>query len=78
MDMEGKIKAAVAYGNTSLTDVAKRMPAPQKSTTGAMSVSNLSQKIKKGSLSVEDLEHLATAMGAELCLQFVFPDGTRI
>jgi hypothetical protein len=40
--------------------------------------SNLNQKVKRGTLSQEELEAIAVALGAVFEMGFTFPDGTRI
>lgn len=39
---------------------------------------NLNKKLKKDTLSVEELNQIAEATGTEFDLGFVFPDGTKI
>lgn len=39
---------------------------------------NLNAKLKRGRLSVAELEEYAEAMGAKFCYYFELPDGNRI
>ncbi|MDM5154716.1 hypothetical protein QUF88_13020 [Bacillus sp. DX1.1] len=43
-----------------------------------MTPSNFNQKIKRGTFSPEELNTIATALGAVYVSVFEFPDGTKI
>ena len=69
MTMEQKINMAIAYKQTSQAELARLM---------GMTPSNLNQKIKRETLTVEELEKAANALGAVYFFGFEFPDGTKI
>ncbi len=64
-----KVNMALAYKGMSLTDLAKLINT---------SIQNLSQKIKRDSLSTDELEKIAAALGGAYTFGFEFPDGTKI
>lgn len=69
MDIEQKIKMACAYKGISqrkLADMIGQTP------------SNLSQKIKRQTLTAEELEKIAAALGGVYVYGFEFPDGTKV
>lgn len=64
-----KIRMAAARSGVSLSELARRIgKTPQ----------NLSQRLKRGTIYPEELEQIAAALGAEIDVAFVFPDGTRV
>ena len=70
MRMEQKINMAVAYKGTSQAALARAI---------GMSPSNFNQKIKRDTFTDEELEKMATALGAiYIPASFEFPDGTKI
>lgn len=69
MTSEQMLKMAVGYSNTNMSEVARRLgTTPQ----------NLSQKIKRNTLTKEDMEKIAEAIGGKYVAYFEFPDGTKI
>lgn len=69
MTTEQMIKMALSYAGVSQAELARRI-----STTP----SNLNQKIKRNTLTREELSEIATALGAEFIFHFRFPDGQEI
>lgn len=69
MNMEQKINMAIAYKGISQAALARLIN---------MTPSNFNQKIKRQTFSQEELEQIATALGAVYISAFEFPDGTRI
>lgn len=67
--VEQKIKMALSYSGISQAELARRI--------GTTS-SNLNQKIKRNTLTKEELEQIASALGGVWKAEFVFEDGTRI
>ena len=70
MKKEQKIKAAAAYSGISQAKLAAQI---------GTTASNFNQKLKRDTFTDEELEKIATALGAsfEPCA-FVFPDGMKI
>ena len=69
MNMEQKIKAALAIAGISQSELARRLnTSPQ----------NFNTKLKRNTLTFEDMQHIAEALGASWAAFFEFPDGTRI
>lgn len=69
VDLSRKIKTGAAHAGLTEADIASRMEtSPQ----------NFSKRKKTGRFTPEELERLAAAMGAELRLEFVFPDGFTV
>lgn len=69
MDIPTKIKLAETYAKVSEADLARRLgKSPQA----------FGQRMKTGKFSSEDLEEIAAALGAQIKVSFVFPDGTEI
>ena len=64
-----KVNMALAYKGMSQTDLAK---------TINTSAQNLSQKLKRDSLTSAELEQIAAALGGVYVFGFEFPDGTKI
>ena len=69
MTMEQKINMATAYKGMSQAALARAIE---------MTPSNFNQKIKRGTFTKEELELIASAMGAVYTVAFEFPDGTKI
>lgn len=68
-DMGTKIKLACTLSGISLAELARRIDtSPQ----------NLSQRLKVGRFSKEELERIASALGAEFKMEFIFPDGSKV
>lgn len=64
-----KVNMALAYKGMKKTDLAKAMHT---------SIQNLSQKLARDTLSTEELEAIAVALGGSYVFGFEFPDGTKI
>jgi len=69
MTMEKKINMATAYKGISQASLARAI---------GMTPSNFNQKIKRDTFSANELEDIATALGATYIAVFEFPDGTTI
>lgn len=69
MKMEQKINMAAAYKGLSQAALARSIN---------MTPSNFNQKIKRDTFSTEELEKIASALGAVYTATFEFPDGTKI
>ena len=69
MTIEQKIKMALSYSGISQAELARRMET---------SPSNLNQKVKRNTLTKEELEKIAKALGCVWRAEFVFDDGTII
>lgn len=69
MTTEQMIKMALSYTGTSQADLSRRI---------GTTPSNLNQKIKRNTLTREELSQIATALGAEFVCHFRFPDGQEI
>lgn len=69
MTLEQKIKMALAYTGISQAELARRI---------GTTPSNLNQKIKRNTLSMDDMEEIAKAMGGHWIAEFNFPGGTVI
>lgn len=69
MPIEKMIKVALSYAGISQAELARRI---------GTTPSNLNQKIKRNTLTKEELERIADALGAEFVCRFRFPDGTEI
>ena len=68
-DMGTKIRLACTLKGISISELARRIDTTPQ---------NLSQRLKVGRFSVEELEKIAEALGAQFALEFIFPDGSRI
>lgn len=64
------VKKAAAYAGKSLAELARE--------AGLKTPANFHNKLKRGTLKDDELEELATAMGAKYRCYFEFPDGTKI
>ena len=69
MDIEQKIKMACAYKGISQAKLAEII---------GQTPSNLNQKVKRQTLTAEELEKIAAALGGVYVYGFEFPDGTKI
>lgn len=69
MTIEQKIKMALAYVDISQAELARKI---------GTTPSNLNQKIKRNTLTLEDMEKIAQAIGAQWKAEFSFPDGPVI
>ena len=69
MTVEQKIKMALSYANISQAELARKL---------GTTPSNLNQKVKRNTLTKEELEQIATAIGGIWRAEFAFPDGTTI
>ena len=69
MTMEQKISMARAYKGISQASLAREM---------GTTPSNFNQKLKRGTFSVEEMEKMATALGAKYFFGFEFEDGTKV
>lgn len=69
MTIEQKIKMALSYSGMSQSELARKIgTTPQ----------NFNQKLKRNSLTKEEMEQIALALGGSWRAEFVFPDGTTI
>lgn len=69
MTIAQKISMALSYKNMSQSELARQIgTTPQ----------NLSQKVKRNTLTKEELEQIAEILGAVWKAEFEFPDGTII
>ena len=69
MTIEQKIKMATAYKGISQAELARLVgTTPQ----------NFNLKVKRETFKMEELERIATALGAVYTASFEFPDGTKI
>ena len=69
MTIEQKIKMALSYTGISQSELARRIgTTPQ----------NFNQKLKRNSLTNEEMEQIATVLGGSWRAEFVFADGTTI
>lgn len=69
MTIEQKIKMALSYSGISQAELARRI---------GTTPSNLNQKVKRNTLTKEELEEIANALGGTWRAEFVFADGTVI
>lgn len=69
MTIEQKLKMALAYKGISQAELARQIETTP---------SNLSQKIKRNTLTKEELEQIAEVLGGVWKAEFVFDDGTVI
>lgn len=69
MTIEQKINMALSYKGLSQSELARQLnTSPQ----------NFNKKIKRNSLTKEELEAIASVLGATWHVEFEFPDGTKI
>lgn len=69
MTIEQKLKMAFSYYGISQSEVARRI---------GTTPSNLNQKVKRNTLTKEELEQIAAVLGCEWRAEFIMPDGTTI
>lgn len=69
MTIEQKIKMALSYKGISQRELARQM---------GQTASNLNNKIKRETLTNEELEKIAEVLGGKYVFGFEFPDGTKI
>lgn len=69
LTVEQKIKVLLAHAGISQAELARRL---------GTSASNLNQKIKRNSLTQDELTQIATEAGAVWDAHFMLPDGTKI
>lgn len=69
MTIEQKLKMALSYSGISQAELARRI---------GTTPSNLNQKVKRNTLTKEELEKIAVALGGSWRAEFVFEDGTVI
>ena len=69
MNLEKKIKMALAYAEVSQAELARRL---------GMTPANFNIRLKRGTFKVEELEIIAQALGAKFSYSFDFEDGTKI
>ena len=69
MTIEQKVKMALSFTGISQSELARRIgTTPQ----------NFNQKLKRNSLTKEEMESIAVALGGSWRAEFVFSDGTVI
>lgn len=69
LDIKTKVKMAEACAGISESELAKRLETSPQA---------LNQRLKTGKFTSEDLDRIASALGAELIFKFRFPDGTEV
>lgn len=69
MTIEQKLKMLLAYCNVSQAELAKRL---------GTTPSNLNQKIKRNTLTYEELQQIASVLGVTWRAEFVLKDGNVI
>ena len=69
MNTDKKIRMALVYSGITLSELAKRI---------GQSPQNLGKKMKRDTLSTEEMEKIADALGCKWRAEFVYPDGTTI
>ena len=69
MTIEQKLKMVLAFSNVSQAELARRL---------GTTPSNLNQKVKRNTLTNEELEQIANALGCTWRAEFVLNDGTVI
>lgn len=69
MTIEQKIKMALSFAGLSQAELARKL---------GTTPSNLNQKIHRNTLTKEELEKIAQALGCTWRAEFVFNDGTTI
>ena len=69
MTLEQRILMALVYKQMTQTELANLL---------GMSISNLNQRLKRGSFKVHELEKIAEVLGAKFTYTFDFEDGTKI
>lgn len=69
MTIEQKVKMALSYSGISQAELARRI---------GQTPSNFNQKVKRGTLTNEEMEKIASVLGCTWRAEFVFPDGTTL
>ncbi len=69
MTIEQKIKMALSYSGISQAELARKI---------GTTPSNLNQKVKRNTLTKEEMEQIAAVLGGSWRAEFVFDDGTVI
>ncbi len=69
MTIEQKVKMALSYSGISQAELARKI---------GTTPSNLNQKVKRNTLTKEEMEQIAAALGGSWRAEFVFEDGTVI
>lgn len=69
MDITTKIKLAITYAKISEAELARRIDTSSQA---------LGQRLKTGKFTSEELEKIASVIGAKYTYGFKFPDGTEI
>ncbi len=69
MTIAQKLSMALSYKGISQAELARRI---------GTTPSNLNQKVKRNTLTKEELEQIAEVLGGTWRAEFVFPDGTKI
>ena len=69
MTIEQKIKMALSYAGISQAELARRI---------GTTPSNLNQKVKRNTITKEEMEKIAAALGGKWKAEFVWDDGTVI
>lgn len=69
IDLSKKIRTGAAHAGITEADIALRLETSSQ---------NFSKRKKTGKFTPDELERIAAAMGAELRLEFVFPDGFTV
>mgnify|MGYP000164608317 CR=1 FL=1 len=69
MDFPTKIKMAEAVAKVKEAELARRMDTTPQA---------FNQRMKTGKFKYDELESIASALGAELVLKFRFSDGTEV
>ncbi len=69
MTIAQKLNMALSYKSMSQAELARRI---------GTTPSNLNQKVKRNTLTKEELEQIADVLGGTWIAEFVFPDGTKI
>lgn len=69
MTVEQKLNMALSYRGISQAELARRI---------GTTPSNLNQKVKRNTLTKEELEKIAEALGGNWRAEFTFEDGTVI
>ena len=69
MNVEQKIKMAIAYAGVSQAELARKI---------GQTPSNFNNKLKRDTLTNDELKQIAEALGGAYFFGFEFPDGTKI
>ena len=69
MTIAQKLNMALSYKGISQAELARRI---------GTTPSNLNQKVKRNTLTKDELEQIAEVLGGTWRAEFVFPDGTKI